>query len=140
MEMLVRFGSLDLLLQWDRLLVDAKQGQRQLQLLVEVSTHWSKRDDTKKLVPAVQELLIQAQLEQAKWMPAFPLVRGFLAAPGSDAEIDKRLRWLLLIGQMALKDGNQQEVLHVVREARPFVAHRPSLAADFDKLEKQAKP
>ncbi|HEV3118066.1 MAG TPA: HEAT repeat domain-containing protein [Gemmataceae bacterium] len=140
MEMVVRLGNFDLLLQWDHVLVEAKQGPRQLQLLTEVATHWSKRDDTKKFVPAVEEVLIQAQLDQAKWMAAFPLVRGLLSGPGNDAETDKRLRWLLVVGQMALKDGNKQEAWHVVREARPYTTHRPALAAEFERLEKQAKP
>ena len=37
-----------------------------------------------------------------------------------------------------MKEGNQPEVIHVVREAQPLLTGRPELAAEFSKLEKQA--
>jgi hypothetical protein len=139
-EILVRSGNPDLIQEWDRLLIESKQGQRRLQLLTEVYSRWQKRDETRKAVPAVQEALIQAQLDEGKWLAALPLVRDALATAASDSEIDRRLQWLLAVGQRALKEGNRQEALHVVREAKPFTARRPGLAGEFEKLEKLAKP
>jgi len=139
-EILVRSGNPDLIQEWDRLLIESKQGQRRLQLLTEVYTRWQKRDETRKVVPAVQEALIQAQLDEGKWLAALPLVRDALATAASDSEIDRRLQWLLAVGQRAMKEGNRQEALHVVREAQPFTARRPGLAGEFEKLEKLAKP
>ena len=39
----------------------------------------------------------------------------------------------------ALRDGNRTEALHAVQEARPWLARQEALAAEFDKLEKQAR-
>ena len=140
MEILLRSGNLELLQEWDRTLVETKQVQRRLQLLTEAMTRWQKRDDTKKFLQNVQEVLVQALLDQGKWIAAFPLVRDLLINANSDNEVEKRLQWLLSVGRLALKDGNRQEALHVVHEAQPFVGRKAGLAVEFEKLEKQAKP
>ena len=72
------------------------------------------------------------------WAAALPLVRELLARPGDDPEVEPRLRWLLAVGQQALKEGNHQEAMRVVREAQPLSARRAELAAEFEKLEKEA--
>jgi hypothetical protein len=139
MEILVRAGNLDLLQEWDHVLVEARQGPRRLQLLTEAAGRWPKREETKNLVVTVLETLVQAQLEQGKWSAAFPLVRELLTVAASDAERERRLRWLLAVGEQALKEGNRQEALRAVREAQPLLGNT-GLASDFEKLEKQAKP
>ena len=79
------------------------------------------------------------QLEQAKWAAAFPSVLDLLAQPGADAEVERRLRWLLAIADLALRDGNRAETERAVREAEPFLAGRESLATEFRKVEQRAK-
>jgi hypothetical protein len=109
-----------------------------VQLLNEVWTRWAKRDDTRGQVVAVQELLVQAQLDQGKWAAAFPLVRDLLARGGNDAETERRLRWLLGVGELALKEGNRAEALRAAEEARSSLPRVRGLAEDFTRLEKQA--
>jgi len=138
-EILCRTGNLDLLQQWDRILIEAGQGPRRLQLLNEVSARWQKREDLKKAVATVRETLVQAQLEQGKWVAAFPLIREMLTLPASDADQEKSLHWLLTVGQQALKEGNRPEALHAAQEAQPHLVRKPNLAAEFEKLERSAK-
>lgn len=139
LEILMRSASLDLLRQWDHTLNEMNQGTRRLQMLGEVCERWKKLDATHGLVGAATEALIQAQLELGKWQMAFPLVRDLLAQPGSDADVDRRLHWLLVIGERALNDNNKAEALHAVHEAQPYLARSSGLAVEFEKLEKQAK-
>ncbi len=140
MEILVRAGNIDLLRQWDRTLSEANQGTRRLQLLLEVCERWKRAEATRPLVGGATEALVQAQLDQGKWDRAFPLVRDLLARPGNDSDMDRRLCWLLSIGERALSDGNRGEALRAVREAQPFLTRNNSLAGEFDKLEKRARP
>jgi hypothetical protein len=139
-EILVRSGNLDLLRQWDRTLSEANQGPRRMQMLLEVCERWRRSDATRPLVAAATEALVQAQLDQGKWDRAFPLVRDLLTRPGSDSEVDRRLCWLLSIGERALSEGNRGEAMRAVHEAQPFLTRNNSLAGEFDKLEKRARP
>lgn len=133
-EVLARSASLELLQEWDQALHDAKQGPHRLQLLTELHARWQKSDETRALVRPTQELLIPAQLEQGKWAAALPLVREQLTRPGNDAQLDRSLRWLLAVGEQALKEGNHSEALRMVEEAQPFLTRRPMLAPEFEKL------
>jgi HEAT repeat protein len=138
-DILDRSAHTALVTEWDQRLARAGQGARRVQLLTEVATRWQKREQTRVLVGAVTEALVQAQLEQGKWSAAFPLVRELLARAGGDAELDRRLRLLLAVGEQALQDGNQRECLRAVQEARAFLSRSGSLAGAFDKLERQAR-
>lgn len=138
-NILVRTGNMDLLNQWLRTLAESKQDARRLQLLESALEAWKKNPQTRTLVAPATEGMVQVQLEQGKWSAAFPLVRELLSLPGSDADFVNRLRWLLTVGQQSLKEGNRQEALRVVQEAQPFLPRGRHLAADFDKLEKQAQ-
>lgn len=138
-EIIARAGSLELLVEWDRTLTEAKQGTRRLQMLGAVHQRWQKREDTTALARPVQERLIEAQLEQGKWPAAFPQVRELLAQAESDAEVEKRLRWLLAVGEQALKEGKRSELLRVVQEAKPYLARVKGLAAEVDRLEREAR-
>jgi hypothetical protein len=137
-EIIARSGSLELLREWDRTLTEAKQGPRRLHLLGETWQRWRKREDAGAAVGAALEMLVPAQLEQGKWAAAFPLVRELLARPGSDADIERRLRWLLTVGEQALKEGNRAEALRVVQHAQALLARHKNLAEAFSQLEKQA--
>ena len=48
------------------------------------------------------------------------------------------LRWLLQIGELALKEGNRTEALRIVQDARAYLGRSDKLVDAFDKLEKQA--
>ena len=110
-----------------------------MQLLGEVTARWQKRDDTRSVAIPALELLVQVQLEEGKWSAAFPFVHDLLARPSSDTETEQRLRWLLRVGEQALKEGNRTEALHAVQEAQAFLSRDSKLAGEFDRLGKRAE-
>jgi HEAT repeat protein len=138
-EIVVRSASPDVLREWDRTLSEAGQASRRLQLLSEVCNRWQKREETRAQAGPVAETLVQAQLEQGKWTAAFPLVRDLLARPGGDAEAERYLRWLLQVGEQALRDGNRAEALRAAQEAQPHLPRGKGMAGEFERLEKQAR-
>jgi HEAT repeat protein len=135
-EILARAGNVALVQEWDHTLSAAKQGPRRLQLLGELVNRWQRSPDHKAIAAAAQELLIQGQLDQGKWPAAFPQVRELLAHSGSEAELAQRLRWLLTIGEQALREGNRAEALRTVQEAQPYLPRAGTMAGAFEKLEK----
>jgi HEAT repeat protein len=139
LEIIGRSGSLELLQQWDRTLADARQSARRLQLLSEVAQRWQKKEETQAAARSAVERLVQVQLEQNKWSAAFPLVRELLGQSVGDAETERRLRWLLAVGEQALKEGNRTEALHAVQEAQSYLSQSKALAGDFERLEKEAR-
>jgi HEAT repeat protein len=140
LEIVCRNGNLALLQDADRILVETKQAARRLQLLSEAYSRWQKKEELRADVLVVREILVQAQLDQGKWAAAFPLVHEMLSNSTGEIDLDKRLRWLLTIGEQALREGNRPEALRAVREAQAYLARKPLLAAEFEKLEKAAKP
>lgn len=137
-EIIAHTGSVQLLQEWDRTLTMTKQGPRRLLLLGEVLVRWQRQPQTKAQVVAVQELLVQAELDHGKWMAAGPRVRELLAGPGGEDEIKQRLRWLLTVGEQALHAGNREHALQAVRAAQPFLVANSKLAAAFEALERKA--
>jgi hypothetical protein len=138
LEILTRSGSLPLLQEWDRKLAAGRQTPRRLQMLGEVAGRWQKKAEAKDAAGAAQEMLIEAYLEQGKWTSAAPVVRELLAHPAGEAEMDRRLRWLLTVGEQALHEGNSAEVQRAVQAARPYLPRTGPLAEGFEKLEKAA--
>jgi HEAT repeat protein len=138
-EIVSRSGNLSLLQESNRLLVEQKQPARRLQLLNEVFNRWQKKEELKSAAATVRDELVQVQLEQGKWAAAFALIHDMPATSADQLDQDKRLRWLLTVGEQALKEGNRPEALRAVREAQPLLTNKSTLAAEFDKLEKQAK-
>lgn len=138
-EIIARSGNLELVRHWDRALADADQGGRRLELLSEISDRWKKSEKMRPAVTGLTEMLIQASLDQGRWAVALPLVRDLLDRPSDAAELDRRLGWLLKIGERALLEGNRNEALRVVREAQPFLPRSNGMAEEFDKLERRAK-
>jgi hypothetical protein len=108
-------------------------------MLTDISERWRKADITKLLLVPATEFLVEAQLDQGKWALALPLIRELLTRPGSDADLDRRLRFLCLAGDRALADGNRGEALRIVRDAEPYLGRSGTLAADFETLEKRAR-
>jgi hypothetical protein len=74
-------------------------------------------------------------LDQGKWAAAFPLVRDMLSRSANDFEVEKRLRWLLVVGELAQKDGNNAEAARAALEAQPFLDRAPGLAPGFKRLQ-----
>jgi hypothetical protein len=82
--------------------------------------------------------MIRAALEQKKWTTALPLVRELLPRPGTVAEINQRLVWLLTIGDQALQEGNRVEVLRIVAEVQPYLQSAGEMAHSFEMLGRKA--
>lgn len=138
LDILTRALNLELLREWDRALADGNQRPRRVVLLTEVCNRWKKLEAAKALVVPATEILVRALLDEGRWALALPAVRDLLSRSGTDAEIDRRLHWLLVVGEQALQEGNKPDALHVVQEAQPFLARRPGLTGEFEKLEKRA--
>jgi hypothetical protein len=138
-DIIARSGNLELVRHWDHALADADQSGRRLELLSEVSDRWKKTDKMRPAVTGLTEMLVQASLDQGRWAVALPLVRDLLAQTTEAAELDRRLNWLLKIGERALVEGNRTEALRVVREAQPFLPRSNGMAEEFDKLDRRAK-
>lgn len=131
-----RHGKIELLNEWDHILAEAKQDQRRLQLLSATYDIWKRKDDNSLVIPAM-EALIQAQLDQGKWADALPLVKELLHRPANDADKERRLRWLLVVGEQSLKDGKNAETRQVLLEAQPFLAEMTGLSKDFENLQRK---
>lgn len=139
-DILARAGQVPLLQEWDRTLTAARQGPRRLQMLTDIVARWQSRPERKDAVVPAREILVQAQLELGKWSSAAPLLRELLARPASEADMNRRLGWLLTAGQQALHEGNRTEALRMVESARPFLPPIGRLTDAFEKLEKEAAP
>jgi HEAT repeat protein len=139
LDILARAGDANLVLEWEQTLARENQQPRRLQLLTEICTRWQKREETRLALTAVQELLVPAQLDQGKWAAAFPHVRDLLTRPASDPEMQRRLRWLLRVGQQALKESNRSEALRVVQLAQTHRDRLGPVAAAFERLEREAR-
>jgi HEAT repeat protein len=135
----IRAANLELLTTWEHTLTEAHQEARQLQLLAAVVEAWKKNNETRPLVVPATEALVQTQLQQGKWAAADPFIRELLAQPGSEADLTRRLRWLLTTGEQALKEGNRADALRVVQDAQPFLARAKTLVTEFEQLEKRAR-
>lgn len=138
LDILARAGQLSLLREWDRTLTAARQGPRRLQMLAEMVARWQRQAQGKNLLVPAQEMLIQAQLELGKWSAAVVLLRDLLARPAGEAELNRRLGWLLTAGEQALHEGNRREARRVAEAAQPFLPRRGKLTDSFEKLKKEA--
>jgi HEAT repeat protein len=137
-EVIVRSGSSTVLQTWDRKLGEAHQQGRRVQLLARVFTRWDQVPDARPAATKALERLVRAQIEAGKWSAAGPLAQNLLARGEGTASRERCLKWLLKVGEMALRDGNRTEALRIVQEARPYVPRDDRLSQAFEKLEKQA--
>ena len=95
MEILARAAQPALVLEWDKTLADANQSQKRLNLLVEMSSRWQKRNDAKTLLAPLQEPLAGVALEQGKWQTALGPLRELLSTMTSEPQTQAHLRkWL----------------------------------------------
>jgi HEAT repeat protein len=139
LEILARSGNLPLLQEWDQALMASRQASRRLQMLAAVAGRWQKQPERKDVAGPAQEMLVAAYLEQGKWAAAAPLVRELLAHPAGEAEMDRRLHWLLTVGEQALHEGNSAEAQRAVQAAHPYLPRTGTLAEGFEKLEKASQ-
>lgn len=139
-DILARAGRLSLLQEWDRTLTAARQGPRRLQMLGEIVGRWQKQPQRKDCFVAAQETLVKAQLELGKWSAAAPLLRELLTRPAGEAELNRRLGWLLTAAEQALHEGNNAEAMRIVETAQPFLPSTGALTDSFEKLRKDAAP
>jgi HEAT repeat protein len=137
-EIVVRSGSPTVLAQWDRKLADARQQGRRVQLLARVFARWDQTTDSRPAANKALEGLVQAQIDLGKWSAAAPLAQNLLTREESSAARERCLKWLLKVGEMALRDGNRADAARIVQEARPYVPREAGLTEAFEKLEKQA--
>jgi hypothetical protein len=140
-EIVARSGDVKLLERWDRALGEARQGARRVQVLARVYARWDQQADLKAPATRALEALVQAQIDLGKWSTAAPLVQNLLSrnADGGEAARARCLRWLLEIGELALKEGNRAEVLRIVQDARAYLSRGDKLSESFDRLEKLAR-
>jgi HEAT repeat protein len=140
LEILTRSGDVKLLHQWDSQIVSAGHSSRRVQMLARVYARWDQRADLKDPAARALEALVQAQIDLGKWSAAVPLIQNVLArnSTGDEAIRTRCLNWLLAAGEMAMKDGNRDEVLRIVQVARAYLASADKLAEAFTKLENQA--
>lgn len=139
LDIMSRTASIDLMKQWDRILAEAGQGNRRLELHAELIARWRKLEEHKELISPASEVLVLAQIDQGKWSAAFPLARDLLDRPGTDNDLERRLRHLLTIGRRALLEGNHGEALRAAQDAKPYLSRAKTLTPEFDRLEKQAR-
>ncbi len=137
-EVVVRTGSPAVLELWDHKLAEARQSARRVQLLARVFARWDQVTTSRAAATKALEALVQAQVEMGKWSAAAPLAQNLLARGEDEAGRERCLRWLLRVGEMALRDGNRAEALRIVHEARPYFSRDDRLSEAFEKLHKQA--
>jgi HEAT repeat protein len=138
LDILARSGQLPLLREWDRTLTAAHQGPRRLQMLREIVTRWQRQPERKDSIMPVQEILVQAQIELGKWSATFPLLRDLITRHADEAELNRRLGWLLAAGEQALHEGNRAEAQRAVETAQPFLPRTGKLTDGFEQLRQQA--
>jgi HEAT repeat protein len=137
-EVIVRTGSPAVLEMWDRKLAELRQPARRVQLLARAFARWDQVSESRAAARKALEALVQAQIDLGKWSAAAPLAQNLLIR-GEDAPGRERcLKWLLKVGELALRDGNRSETLRIVHEARAYLSRNDPLAESFNKLEKQA--
>jgi HEAT repeat protein len=136
-EILSRTQSWNQVLHWDQQLA-AKDPVRRVELLTELRSRWSKLDAVKTHADPLTGLLIEALLQQRKWQTALPLALEMARKDSSEAELLKRLRWLLVASQMALDDKKPQAVLDLMKQIDDLLPRARDLAPDFDALRQRA--
>jgi HEAT repeat protein len=137
LDILFRWQSWTLLLQWDQQLA-AKDPLRRIEMLTVVRQRWLKLETVKQHLDPLTSLLIEAQLQQKKWQAALPLALELVRKDADDAEMQKRLRWFLVIGDMALLDKKSQAVLDMLKQMEDLLPRARELAPDFDALRQRA--
>jgi len=138
-EILARSGSLELVTQWEQMLANQRAHAARAELLSEVRNRWLKVEVMHNHVDAVSAALVQAYLAQRKWSQAVPLAMDLSRRAPSEAELRKRLRWLLTACNQAIEDKKPRDALQMIHEAADLLARSSELAFEFDVLRKRAE-
>ncbi len=139
MEIMARAAQPNLVLEWDKTLSDANQSQKRLNLLVEMSSRWQKRNDAKTLLAPLQEPLASVSLEQGKWQTALGPLRELLSTMTNETQTQAHLRKWLAACNFALAEGNAPEALKLLREVEPLLGKNTPLAQQAQDLARKAK-
>jgi HEAT repeat protein len=136
-EIIARSQSWTLLLQWDQQLA-AKEPGRRVELLTELRTRWNRVDALKPQQDALTNLLIEALLQQRRWLQAQPLAVELARKETDPADQQKRLRHLLVIAQMALDDKKPQGALDLLKSIDDLLPRSRDLAPEFEAVRQRA--
>jgi hypothetical protein len=83
--------------------------------------------------------LVQAQLAQRKWADAIPLASDLAKRASSEAELKKRLRWVLIAGSQAVDDNKSQDALQMLQNVEELLTRCRDLGPEFDALRQRAR-
>ncbi|MCS6978341.1 MAG: HEAT repeat domain-containing protein [Gemmatales bacterium] len=138
-DILSRSGSWALVNQWDQTLAAQQAHSRRAELLSEIRNRWSKAEATRQHVDAVTAALVQAHLVQKKWNQASGLIIELARKAPNDAELQRRLRWLVVAATQALDEGKSQEASRLIREVEDLLPRvGAELGGEFDLVRQRA--
>jgi HEAT repeat protein len=138
-EILARSLDWGVVSSWDKILADSQQHARRAALLSELRNRWLKVEAAKPHLDALNGALIQALLMQLKWQQAMPLALELAKRSQNPAELEARLRWLLLAGKQALDEHKPLEVLQMITDIQDLLPQAPNaLGSEFDALRRRA--
>ena len=137
LEIIVRTSSLKMIQDWS-LVLQKENPQRQLAFLVEVLNRFQSKPAQGRMdLAPVREWMIECALQNQKWLPAWSAWRE-LPPTVEPMEMDRRLQWLLAAAELALKENSINDALQIVERARPHLATRKSLQAEFEAISRKA--
>jgi HEAT repeat protein len=138
LEILSRAQSWTLVTHWDQQFA-AKEPTRRIEMLTELRARWLKNEAVKQHLDPLTGLLIEAQLQQRKWQSTLPLALELVRKEAGEGELQKRLRWLLVAGQMAVDDKRPQAALEMLKTIEDLLPRSRDLAPEFDLLRQRAQ-
>lgn len=138
LDILARTGNPDLVAQWDQLLAHHRETARRIEMLTEIRSRWQKTEALRPHLDTIQALLVQAYLAQRRWQAAGPLALELARRAPNDAELRRRLRWLLAAGYLALDDKKPEEALAWIRDAEDLLPRAGDIAFEFAVLKQRA--
>lgn len=137
-DMIARSRQAALVAEWNRTLAEARQGARQMQMLVDVLARWQRIPEARADLVPLQDLLVPVALEQGKWTVALPVLRDALARQATPTEQQARLRWLLQSAEQALAEGNKGEALRAGQDGLTFAPKGSPLIGPFEQVVRRA--
>lgn len=138
-DILSRSGSLNLVSQWEQTLASQQEHARRVELLAEIRSRWSRTEATRPHVDAVTAALVQALLVQKKWNQASGLITDLARKSANDAELQRRLRWLVTAASQALDEGKPQEAMRLLRDVDDLLPRAGGeLGTEFDVIRQRA--